>query len=102
MCTNVSYIMYIVICFLVKIIVISSLFVFHVGNFVDYIQLIGWRSVSRKLLIYITDAGFHIAGDGKVGGACSETTIVYIIKLSSYHFLQYTAWRNSFTSRWQV
>ncbi len=51
-------------------------------NFVDYIQLIGWRSVSRKLLIYITDAGFHIAGDGKVGGARSETTIVYIYKSS--------------------
>ena len=23
----------------------------------------------RKLLLYISDAGFHIAGDGKVGGA---------------------------------
>ncbi|XP_064392568.1 integrin beta-1-like isoform X1 [Halichondria panicea] len=31
-------------------------------------DLIGWRDVSRKLLIFITDAGFHIAGDGKLGG----------------------------------
>ncbi|XP_064401287.1 integrin beta-1-like [Halichondria panicea] len=44
------------------------------GGFDGFLQaivctnLIGWRSVSRKLLIYITDAGFHIAGDGKLGG----------------------------------
>ncbi|KAL3831699.1 hypothetical protein ACJMK2_023420 [Sinanodonta woodiana] len=31
-------------------------------------QQIGWRNVSRKLLVYSTDAGFHIAGDGKLGG----------------------------------
>ena len=30
------------------------------------LQLIGWREVSRKLLLFITDAGFHYAGDGKV------------------------------------
>ncbi|CAB4059723.1 ITGB1 [Lepeophtheirus salmonis] len=29
---------------------------------------IGWRKNSIKLLIIITDAGFHIAGDGKLGG----------------------------------
>ena len=29
-------------------------------------QLVGWRDVSRKLLLYITDAGFHYAGDGLV------------------------------------
>lgn len=27
---------------------------------------IGWRNKSRKLLVYSTDAPFHIAGDGKV------------------------------------
>lgn len=27
---------------------------------------IGWRVVSRKLLLFSTDAGFHFAGDGKV------------------------------------
>ena len=36
----------------------------HVMMFI--IQLIGWRDVSRKLLLYITDAGYHFAGDGKV------------------------------------
>ena len=30
------------------------------------LQLIGWRDVSRKLVLFITDAGFHFAGDGKV------------------------------------
>lgn len=29
---------------------------------------IGWRNQSRKLLLFSTDAGFHYAGDGKLGG----------------------------------
>ena len=42
------------------------------GGFDGFLQsivctdLIGWREVSRKLLLYITDAGFHYANDGKV------------------------------------
>ena len=30
-------------------------------------SLIGWRNVTR-LLVFSTDAGFHFAGDGKLGG----------------------------------
>ena len=33
-----------------------------------HLQLIRWRDFSHKLLLYISDAGFHIAGDGRVGG----------------------------------
>lgn len=29
---------------------------------------IGWRNKARKLLVFSTDAGFHYAGDGKLGG----------------------------------
>ena len=29
---------------------------------------IGWRSASRKLIVFSTDAGFHFAGDGKLAG----------------------------------
>lgn len=29
---------------------------------------IGWRTNSRKILLYSTDAAFHFAGDGKLGG----------------------------------
>ena len=29
---------------------------------------IGWRDKARKLLVLSTDAGFHYAGDGKLGG----------------------------------
>ncbi|CAH0556926.1 unnamed protein product [Brassicogethes aeneus] len=29
---------------------------------------IGWRSQARHLLVYSSDAGFHISGDGKLGG----------------------------------
>lgn len=29
---------------------------------------IGWRDQSRKMLLFSTDAGFHYAGDGKLGG----------------------------------
>ncbi len=30
-------------------------------------EVIGWRKVTR-LLVFSTDAGFHFAGDGKLGG----------------------------------
>ena len=42
------------------------------GGFDGFLQaivctdLIGWRDLSRKLLLFITDAGFHFANDGKV------------------------------------
>ncbi|GLV41732.1 myospheroid [Carabus blaptoides fortunei] len=29
---------------------------------------IGWREKARRLLVFSTDAGFHYAGDGKLGG----------------------------------
>lgn len=29
---------------------------------------IGWRQKARRLLLFSTDAGFHYAGDGKLGG----------------------------------
>ncbi|KAG1671418.1 Integrin beta-PS [Nymphon striatum] len=29
---------------------------------------IGWRTQSRKLLVFSTDSSFHTAGDGKIGG----------------------------------
>ncbi|XP_053373314.1 integrin beta-PS-like isoform X4 [Mercenaria mercenaria] len=29
---------------------------------------IGWRDQARKMLLFSTDAGFHFAGDGKLGG----------------------------------
>ncbi|XP_055305267.1 integrin beta-PS isoform X2 [Sitodiplosis mosellana] len=31
-------------------------------------QHIGWREQARRLLVFSTDAGFHYAGDGKLGG----------------------------------
>lgn len=31
-------------------------------------QQIGWRDRARRLLVFSTDAGFHYAGDGKLGG----------------------------------
>merc|ERR1719184_228712 len=35
------------------------------GGFED---IIGWRDKARRLLVFSTDAGFHYAGDGKLGG----------------------------------
>ncbi|KAJ8314106.1 hypothetical protein KUTeg_008667 [Tegillarca granosa] len=29
---------------------------------------IGWRNKSRRMVLFSTDAGFHFAGDGKLGG----------------------------------
>ena len=31
-------------------------------------DIIGWRDKARRLLVFSTDAGFHYAGDGKLGG----------------------------------
>ncbi|XP_044271772.1 integrin beta-PS isoform X2 [Tribolium madens] len=31
-------------------------------------EQIGWRHQARRLLVFSTDAGFHYAGDGKLGG----------------------------------
>lgn len=31
-------------------------------------EQIGWRDGARRLLLFSTDAGFHYAGDGKLGG----------------------------------
>jgi len=31
-------------------------------------DIIGWRNKARRLLVFSTDAGFHYAGDGKLGG----------------------------------
>ncbi|XP_058126874.1 integrin beta-PS isoform X1 [Anopheles ziemanni] len=31
-------------------------------------EQIGWREKARRLLLFSTDAGFHYAGDGKLGG----------------------------------
>lgn len=31
-------------------------------------DVIGWRDKARRLLVFSTDAGFHYAGDGKLGG----------------------------------
>lgn len=36
-------------------------------SFFFFESLIGWRNVTR-LLVFSTDAGFHFAGDGKLGG----------------------------------
>jgi protocadherin alpha len=47
---------------------------FPEGGFDGFLQsivctdMIGWRDVSRKILLYISDAGFHFAGDGLLGG----------------------------------
>lgn len=50
----------------------------------NLVQLIGWRQVSRKLLLFITDAGFHFAGDGKVGGIRASDTAVHIVHILSH------------------
>ena len=29
-------------------------------------EVVGWREAARKLIMVMTDNGFHLAGDGKV------------------------------------
>jgi len=37
---------------------------------------IGWRSNTRKVLIFSTDSGFHMAGDGKVSAQNFEVMLL--------------------------
>ena len=48
-------------------------------------QIIGWRSNSVHLVVFITDANYHIAGDGKVRSYnCSGGECVIKAKLTTY------------------
>ena len=43
-------------------------------------EVVGWREASRKLILVMTDRGFHLAGDGKVSllGLIFRGILVYI------------------------
>ena len=52
--------------------------------------MIGWREVSRKLLLYLSDAGFHFAGDGLVSMLATHpdllfTQITWVYKHTQTH-----------------
>lgn len=38
-------------------------------------KTIGWRPKSRKLLVYTTDATYHLAGDGRLAGIYSKNDL---------------------------
>ena len=40
------------------------------------IKAIGWRQQSLRMLLYMSNANFHLAGDGKV------RTVVYILNFN--------------------
>ena len=51
--------------------------------------MIGWREISRKLLLYLSDAGFHFAGDGLVSMLATHpdllfTQITWVYKASKH------------------
>ena len=55
------------------------------GGFDGFLQsivctdLIGWRDESpRKMIVYITDAGFHYANDGKVRANILYQTLTHL------------------------
>lgn len=59
-------------------------------------DLIGWRNVTR-LLVFSTDAGFHFAGDGKLGGIvlpndgkCHLENNVYTM---SHYYVSSSLWK---------
>ena len=58
-------------------IIVSSTSLSYI-NRITILQLIGWRDISRKLLLFITDAGFHYAGDGKVCMCVDMCYFVYV------------------------
>lgn len=38
-------------------------------------QQVGWRNESRRILLYATDGGYHIAGDGKVANVINSVGV---------------------------
>ena len=44
--------------------------------------MIGWESGRHKLLVYSSDANFHVAGDGKLGGILEPNDMQCIISLN--------------------
>lgn len=41
----------------------------------DCDQEIGWRDVSRRIIVYCSNSLFHLAGDGKLGGATKHSNL---------------------------
>jgi len=56
------------------------------------LQKIGWKKLgtSRRLVVFVTDAQFHAAGDGKVGTTCLEYNLVKHLNLNSDTFIKHT------------
>ena len=42
-------------------------------------DVIGWRVAARKLVLVMTDAGFHVAGDGRVNCYNYTPKVVYVV-----------------------
>ena len=34
-------------------------------------DIVGWKDESRKIVLFTTDGGFHVAGDGRLAGLIS-------------------------------
>jgi hypothetical protein len=87
---------------------------FPEGGFDGFMQaivctnVIGWRPVSRKILLYISDAGFHFAGDGLLGGVIEPNDGMCHMgpeesTLNSDGTIEYNAWdRLDFPSIGQI
>lgn len=80
--------------------IISTLLMFC---FVFFQDQIGWRNVTR-LLVFSTDAGFHFAGDGKLGGIvlpndgkCHLENNVYTM---SHYYVWNARWFGKFYHFW--
>ncbi|CAG2063440.1 unnamed protein product, partial [Timema podura] len=52
-------------------------------------QQIGWRPKARHLLVFSTDADFHMAGDGRINHKAKENNINLIFAVTKKYILTY-------------
>ncbi|XP_055868207.1 integrin beta-1-like [Biomphalaria glabrata] len=47
---------------------------------------IGWRNISRRIIVYCSNSIFHLAGDGKFGGATRQSNLKCALKNNEYEY----------------
>ncbi|VEL19461.1 unnamed protein product [Protopolystoma xenopodis] len=58
---------------------------------------VGWRSHARKIVLYASDGGFHLAGDGRIAGLVMPARTSCQLSFGKDRFnssIEYFGWHN--------
>ncbi|KAH8855380.1 Integrin beta-2 [Schistosoma japonicum] len=61
-------------------------------------EIIGWRAGARKIVLFASDGGFHLAGDGRIAGLVRPPPTTCQLTYQADRFnssLKYLGWHNS-------